>query len=167
MNSLKKLAPRVFSTRSTLDFEFSSKQLLILMIVVVITTAIDSEIGFIADFIPSQLSSNWGFAVFISIAIVFAITQYFLLAYVRQINKDTIARALHLDLTHSVVSIAQFILDGILAIVILQVLTLQQYNIAALFASYAISYGLWIVTLGLLAKAFTPGIGCQVKTLSF
>ena len=137
------------------------------MIVVVITTAIDSEIGFIADFIPSQLSSNWGFAVFISIAIVFAITQYFLLAYVRQINKDTIARALHLDLTHSVVSIAQFILAGILAIVILQVLTLQQYNIAALFASYAISYGLWIVTLGLLAKAFTPGIGCQVKTLSF
>ena len=124
------------------------------MIVVVITTAIDSEIGFIADFIPSQLSSNWGFAVFISIAIVFAITQYFLLAYVRQINKDTIARALHLDLTHSVVSIAQFILAGILAIVILQVLTLQQYNIAALFASYAISYGLWIVTLGLLAKAF-------------
>jgi hypothetical protein len=154
MNSLKKLTPRVFSIRSTLDFGFSSKQLLILMIVVVITIAIDSEIGFVADFIPSQLSSNWGIAVFISMAIVFAITQYFLLAYVRQINKDTRSRVLHLGLTHSVVSIAQFILAGVLAIVILQILSLQQYNIAALYASYAISYGLWIVTLGLLAKAF-------------
>ncbi|MDQ3838762.1 MAG: hypothetical protein M3297_05795 [Thermoproteota archaeon] len=124
------------------------------MIVVVITIAIDTEIGFVADFIPSQLSSNWGIAVFISMAIVFAITQYFLLAYVRQINKDTRSRVLHLGLTHSVVSIAQFILAGVLAIVILQILSLQQYNIAALYASYAISYGLWIVTLGLLAKAF-------------
>jgi hypothetical protein len=30
----------------------------------------------------------------------------------------------------------------------------QQYNILTLYASYVISYGLWIATLGLLAKAF-------------
>jgi hypothetical protein len=153
--SLKKLTPRVFSTGSAPDSVFGGKQLLILMIVAVITIAIDSEIGFVADFIQSQLSSSWGIAVFIGVASIFAIGQHFVLAYVKQINKETRARALHLGLIHSVVSIAQYILAAILAIVILQILATQQYNIAALYASYAVSYGLWIVTLGLLAKAFS------------
>jgi hypothetical protein len=124
------------------------------MIVVVVIIATDSEIGFIADFIPSQLSSDWGIAVFVTIAIIFAITQYLILAYVRQTNKETRARTLHLGLTHSILSIAQFILAAILAIVIFQILTTQKYNIAALYAPYIISYGLWIVTLGILARAF-------------
>jgi len=121
---------------------------------VIITVLIDSEIGVVADFIPSQLSSNLGIAAFISIAIIFAVTQYFILAYVKQINKEIRARALHLDLTHIIVFIAQYILAGILAFVILQIVTTQQYNLVTVYASYGISYGLWIVTLGLLARAF-------------
>ena len=124
------------------------------MAVVIFTIIVDSEIGVVADFIPSQLSSNWGIATFIGITIIFAVTQYFILAYVKQTNKETRARALHLDLTHIVVSIAQYILAAILAFVILQILLIQEYNLATLYASYAISYGLWIITLGLLARAF-------------
>jgi hypothetical protein len=123
------------------------------MAVVIFTMIVDSEIGLVADFIPSQLSSSLGIATFIGITIIFAVTQYFILAYVKQTNKETRARALHLDLTHIVVSIAQYILAGILAFVILQILLIQEYNLATLYASYAISYGLWIVTLILLARA--------------
>jgi hypothetical protein len=36
----------------------------------------------------------------------------------------------------------------------LQIIMAQQYSIITLYVSHAISYGLWIVTLGLLAKAF-------------
>ena len=124
------------------------------MVVVIITVMIDSEIGVVADFIPNQLSSNVGIAAFIGISIIFAVSQYFILAYVKQSNKETRARALHLHLTHIIVSIAQYILAGVLAFVILQILISQQYNLATLYVSYAISYGLWIVTLGLLARAF-------------
>jgi hypothetical protein len=124
------------------------------MAVMIFTIILDSEIGVVADFIPSQLSSSWGIATFIGITIIFAGTQYFILAYVKQTNKKIRARALHLDLTHIVVSIAQYILAGLLAFVILQILLIQEYNLATLYASYAISYGLWIVTLGLLARAF-------------
>ena len=91
---------------------------------------------------------------FIAIAIIFAITQHFILAYVKQSNKETRARALHLDITHIIVSIAQYVLVGMLAIVILQMLTAQQYNLTTLYISYAVSYGLWIVTLAILARAF-------------
>ena len=76
------------------------------MVVVIIIIIVDSEIGVVADFVPSQLSSRWGIATFIGIAIIFAGTQYFILAYVKQTNKEIRARALHLDLTHIIVSIA-------------------------------------------------------------
>ena len=124
------------------------------MVVVTITITVDSHIGYIADFIPELVSSNAGVAAFIAIAIIFAITQYLILAYVKQTNKENRPRALHLSLTNSIVSIAQYVLVGILAFVILQIIMAQQYNILTLYASYAISYGLWMVTLGLLAKAF-------------
>ena len=124
------------------------------MVVVIITILVDSEIGYIADFIPEQLASRLGVAAFIAIAIIFAITQYFILTYIKQSNRENRAKALHLGITHSIVSVAQYILVGVLAFVILQILLAQQYHIATLYVSNAISYGLWIVTLGLLARAF-------------
>jgi hypothetical protein len=91
---------------------------------------------------------------FISIAIIFAITQYFMLAYMKQGNKETRTRVLNLDLTYWMISIAQYILVGMLAFVILQIIIIQQYSIVTLYVSHVISYGLWIVILGFLAKAF-------------
>ena len=154
MSDLRQSPLRILSTRFSLVSRFDSKKFLILMVVVIITVMIDSEIGVVADFIPKQLSSNVGIAAFIGISMIFAVSQYFILAYVKQSNKETRARALHLYLTHIIVSIAQYLLAGILAFVILQILISQQYNLATLYVSYAISYGLWIVTLGLLARAF-------------
>ena len=122
--------------------------------VVVVTLLVDSQIGYIADFIPEQLSSSSGIAGFIVIAVIFAITQYFILVYIKQSKKETRARALNLDLTYWIVSIAQYVLAGTLAFVILQIIIAQQYSIVTLYVSHIISYGLWILILALLAKAF-------------
>lgn len=108
--------------------------------VVIITIMIDSEIGLVSDFIPERISSSIGLAIFIGIAIIFALTQFFILFYVKQSNKETSARALYVDLTHSIVSVVQYVLVGILAFVILQILTTQQYNLVTLYVSYALSY---------------------------
>jgi hypothetical protein len=154
MDGLKRRPQASFPSRFSLASRFESRKLLILMVVVVITILVDSEIGVIADFIPEQLASRLGVAAFIAIAIIFAITQYFILTYIKQSNKENRAKALHLGITHSIVSIAQYILVGILAIVIFQIIMTQQYSIVTLYVSHAISYGLWIVTLCLLARAF-------------
>ena len=154
MDGLKRRPQGSFPFRALLVSRFESRKLLILMVVVITTITIDSQIGYIADFIPEQVSSDAGVAAFILMAVIFAVTQYFILGYVKQTNKENRARALHLGLTHSIVSIAQFVLVGILAFVIVQIIILQQYNILTLYASYVISFGLWIATLGLLAKAF-------------
>ena len=126
------------------------------MIVVITAITIDSQIGYIADFIPEKVSSDAGVTTFILMAVIFAVTQYFILGYVKQTSKDNRprAKALHLGITHSIVSIAQFVSVAILAFVIVQIVILQQYNILTIYASYVINFGLWIATLGLLAKAF-------------
>ena len=126
------------------------------MVVVITAITIDSQIGYIADFIPEKVSSDAGVATFILMAVIFAVTQYFILGYVKQTSQDNSLRAksLHLGITHSIVSIAQFVLVAILAFVIVQIIILQQYNILTIYVSYVISFGLWIATLGLLAKAF-------------
>ncbi len=154
MDSLKRRPQGSFPFRALLVSRFESRKLFILMVVVITAITIDSQIGYIADFIPEQVSSDAGVTTFILMAVIFAVTQYFILGYVKQTNKENRARALHLGLTHSIVSIAQFVLVGILAFVIVQIIILQQYNILTLYASYVISFGLWIATLGLLAKAF-------------
>ncbi len=65
---------------------FSDKKLLLLMSILVVTFLIDSQIGYIADFIPERLATNEGIALFIGIAVVFAIGGILTLA-IRQ-DKD-------------------------------------------------------------------------------
>jgi hypothetical protein len=49
------------------------KKLLILMSILVVTFMVDSQIGYIADFIPERLVTDEGIALFICVAIIFAI----------------------------------------------------------------------------------------------
>ena len=132
---------------------FGGWKLLIIMIIIAVILTIESEIAIIADFIPEQLASNQGIAVFIGIWVIFIATQYYILASVKYNNKYGKARTPFLHLIHKIVIAVQFLLAGIIALVILQVLLVHEYSTVLLYAALSISYGLWIVTLSLLAKA--------------
>jgi hypothetical protein len=151
---------------SILSFSsFDGKKLLVMMSIVVVTLTVDSQIGYIADFIPVQLASSVGIATFIGIWTIFAVTQYYVLAYVKKINKESRTKVRYFNLTHKIVTIAQFVLAGVIALVILQIFISQEYNTAILYAALSISYGLWIVTLGLLARAFSSWYKLAKKNL--
>ena len=130
------------------------KKLLLLMIIVVIAFTIDSQIGYIADFIPDRLATNEGIALFIGIAVVFAVGGILILRYVKTVSKESQARALHLHATHIGVTIAYYILIANIAFVIAQILITSQYNTVTLAIALYLSYGLWIITLALLTRAF-------------
>jgi hypothetical protein len=130
------------------------KKLLLLMSIVVITFFVDSQIGYIADFIPDRLATNEGLALFIGIAVVFAVASVLILEYVKAISKESRARALYLHITHMGVTVAQYVLIAIIAFVITQIIITAQYNTVSLAVALSISYGLWIITLGLLSRAF-------------
>src|ERR687896_200497 len=132
---------------------FSDKKLLILISVVVITLLVDSQIGYIADFISERLATNEGIALFIGIAVVFAAGGILILQYVKTKTKESHARALHLRAIHIGVTIAQYVLIAIIAFVIAQILLTAQYNTVTLAIALSISYGLWIIILALLSRA--------------
>jgi hypothetical protein len=123
------------------------------MTILAVALTVESQIGIIADFIPDQLASNQGIAAFIGIWAIFIAMQYYILAFVKYNNKYSRARTPYLHLIHKILTAAQFLLAGIIALVILQVLLVREYNSAMLYIVLSISYGLWIVTLGLLGKA--------------
>jgi hypothetical protein len=133
---------------------FSDKKLLLLMSILVVTFVVDSQIGYIADFIPERLATNEGIALFIGIAVVFAIGGILTLEYVKTKTREGRARALHLRATHIGVTIAQYVLIAIIAFVIAQILVTAQYNTVIIAAALSISYGLWIIILALLSRAF-------------
>jgi hypothetical protein len=133
---------------------FSDKKLLLLMSILVVTFLVDSQIGYIADFIPDRLVTNEGIALFIGIAVVFAIGGILTLQYVKTKTKESRARALHLHATHTGVTIAQYVLIAIIGFVIAQILVTAQYNTVMIAAALSISYGLWIIMLALLSRAF-------------
>jgi len=134
--------------------KFDGRKLLVTMAILAIVLTVESQIGTIADFIPEQLDSSQGIAAFIGIWAIVTVTQYYVLAFVKHNNKESRARTGSVNSIHSFVTIAQFLLTGIIALVILQIFIAQEYNTIMLYITLSVSYGLWIVTLGLLAKAF-------------
>jgi hypothetical protein len=144
---------------------FDSKKLFIIMIIVAVTLIVDTEIGTISDMIPEKISSSIGLATFVGIWMIFAVTQFYILAYVKKSNKESRVKARYLNLMHVIVTIAQYVLAGVIGLVILQMFIAHEYNTAILYAAISISYGLWIVTLGFLARAFISWYRLSNKNL--
>lgn len=140
---------------------FEGKKLLVVMTVLAVTLTVESQVGYIADFIPEQLSSSQGIAGFIGIWIIFTVTQYYILAFVKFNNRGSTSRASFVCNVHNAVTVTQYLLAGIIAFVILQILLTQQYDTVMLSIVLSISYGLWIVTLSLLAIAFFSWYGLR------
>jgi len=111
---------------------------------------IDSQIGYIADFIPETLASPGGIALFIAIAAVFAVGGILLL---RSIKTETTNTRIHFS-----VNIVQYVLIAIIAVTITQILATAQYSTIEIAATIVISYGLWIAILSLLSVKFVSWI---------
>lgn len=133
---------------------FDGKKLLVVMTILAVVLTIESSIGYIADFIPEQLASSESIVTFIGIFAVFVVTQYYILAFVNYNNKSHNVRTRFLPTTHKIMTIIQYLLAGIILLVIIQILSAQQYNIILLDLAISISYIIWIIMFSILTKAF-------------
>ena len=111
---------------------------------------VESNLGYIADFIPETLASPGGIALFIAIAAVFAVGGILLL---RSIKTETTNTRIHFS-----VNIVQYVLIAIIAVTIAQILATAQYSTIEIAATIVISYGLWIAILSLLSVKFVSWI---------
>ncbi len=126
----------------------------IIIVVMVVSILVDSQLGIIADFIPEYLSSPTGLALFVSLTVFSILTSLFLINNVKRINSMTVGKYAHFKLIYYLVFTGQCLIALMLIFTVLQILIFQEYNSLSLFVIHIISYGIWIGILGLLARAF-------------
>ena len=123
--------------------------IIIALIIDVSTLSIATSIGGLR---PSYIT------LFVGLVVVFAVGQYYILAFVNREYKDreykVSSRITGPHLIDKVVTISQYALLAILASIILQMIFTSSYHIFSLKAIIFISYGLSFALLALLAKRF-------------
>lgn len=128
------------------------KFMLLLLAVIVVTEILDISINKTYLFIRSpQFSAYWDMPLFISVAIVYIIAQYFILKYVERYSHANVKL---LSTIHKIVKLAQYSLIAILLVTISQMMITSHYNSGLVISSIWIGYGSAIFMLGFLTKLF-------------
>jgi hypothetical protein len=125
---------------------------LLLLIIIVIT-----EITFarIQPFVQARWVTEYGFTIFTIIGLIYCMGQFVTLRTVKKTSKEIIEKPkLYFSYIHKAVAVGQYGLIAIFGIVILQILLVSHYDISLLIAAGYISYGLAILTIGILSYRF-------------
>ena len=111
----------------------------------------DLLIGNIADIISEQIKSTAGIVLFITFSAASILGQIYLL---RKIKKELREESLGQSSLMKVVMTIQFVLIAIIISVVLQIILSSVYLTNLLAVSTAISYGLTVILMGILAWRF-------------
>lgn len=143
-----------FASSLLYRFRSKDKRLFILFSAVVALLIPDTMINYVSDFIYPQLVKFWGVALFVLIAILFCIGQYYILNFVRRKSKEMRSKDLYLKTIHIIVTAAQSILAFLVILVVLEILFTSQYHTSILTVASAINLLLTMGILGLFAQRF-------------
>jgi hypothetical protein len=110
------------------------------------------ELSNISDLITAELSSSFGILLFVVIAAVYTIGQYFILHFSKSETKAATARNRNLLGVKKAVIYGQYLLLSFFAIIILQILILERYSSAILVLVVTTSNGLGILSMIVLAE---------------
>ena len=100
------------------------------------------------------MASVWGIVAFTIIAVAFGISQYFILEIVKRKSKDIRGKSTLFRILSSTVTIIQYVLTAIFALIVFQILVNSHYYAVVLNLGSAITYGLATVTMRILTSKF-------------
>jgi hypothetical protein len=126
----------------------------IIIVAMIVSVLVDSQLGIIADFIPEYLSSSFGVSLFIGLTMFSILSSFFLINNVKRINSLTAEKYAHFKIIYYLVFTGQCLIALMLVFTVLQIQIFQEYDSLSLFVIHIISYGIWIGVLGLLTRAF-------------
>jgi hypothetical protein len=140
--------------RTLLFPSLSHKQITVVTIITIAFLLPDTIINTVPDFLVSQTTSVWGISFFVALAIMFAISQHILIRFVWLKTKDIRSRSFLFNGLLKIVKAVQYILLGVLIVIIFQILFTSQYYTMFLIWSTLISLLLTISLLAILARQF-------------
>ena len=131
----------------------SSNNVMILavLLVIVATSIIDSSIVKLSAF-TGGLTATFNIIAFSVLVLIYIIGQYFILGFIKR--KIQISKITPVNTIHKIVSTIQYVLIGVLVIIILQMIFTSSYTLLFLKLVVLISCSLSIVLLGILAIKF-------------
>jgi hypothetical protein len=125
----------------------SGKPLPMLLSAVILLLIIELSISNIADVV--NVANTWGLSLFLISASAFFITQYVAIREIGGITKN-----FRVNLFDTIVSVSQFVLVGVLAFNIFQIIIYSSYHTSTLFLSSSISWILAGISMCLLSLRF-------------
>src|SRR5215211_494843 len=132
--------------------EYNNRKFLVVISIVVSFLIIDISLSNISDII--SVSTSWGFAAFIAIAIVYGVGQYLILEFVKQKSKRIRMKSPHFNKLGTIMTIIQYVLTVIIVFIILQIFVNSYYYTSMLTLGSSISYATASIIMVILAVEF-------------
>ena len=154
------------ASRKLFSSPYSSRVVLAIIIVAIVTMMFDVSLARVYDLIEKQPTSIWRVAIFVLITAVLIVSMFLITKYIgeKTANIRGISK-LHIGTVHRAIWAAQTIISAILVTIAVQTILVQQYNTALLIAIVCISLWCGDGSIGVAcAAAFFHG-PYQTRTL--
>jgi hypothetical protein len=134
---------------------YKNNIMLIVVSIIISTLIVDTLLVKIYIFTIIESLSGWRTTVFIIIGVVYTVGQYLVLEFIRRKSKEIRLRGqLHLNIIHTIVTIAQYAITTILVSIFLQMIIVSTYNNGMVIVATTISYAIATTLMTILAKRF-------------
>jgi hypothetical protein len=145
--------PKLASSLSSLAYD--NRSIFLLLSIIIAFLLLDTLLIKIYPFTTTQAVLESRLAIFVIIGAVYMIGQLLILKFIREKSRKIQSKEqLHIDRLHTFVVITQFAITVILALVILQMVTVSRYSNGMIIAITTMSNVLSIFLMGILAKRF-------------
>ena len=131
--------------------QYDGRKLFVMFLIVMVALVIEYGISNVADILSKQITTFQGIALFIVIAAIYVVGQYFILQMIKAKNRESKIKAPFSKLVTKSVTIVNYVLAAIMVFIILQIAFVSHYYTNLLSMSVAISYGLAIFLMSILA----------------
>jgi hypothetical protein len=135
--------------------KYSVRNFLVASSVIIFSLIVDISLSSVADIISSDLSSIVGIIIFIAIAVVYAVAQFFILEFIKaRPGASSSNKSPYLEKINMMVTIVQYVLIGITGFIVFQIVFASAYYTLMPMLAVTISYGLGSAMMGLLSVRF-------------
>ena len=111
-----------------LFLEKNDKNMLVVITIIIFVLVSDTMINTIADFLTSQLVSDFGIGLFVLFALITGLGQYFLLKYIKTKIDYMYSKSSSTRLLYRLVSLIQYLLLALIVVLIVQILVSMSYS---------------------------------------
>jgi hypothetical protein len=131
------------------------KRISALMAIIITALLIDMCLSTFSDILKERLISIWGLILFVAIVvIIYGPGQYFVLGFLKYLSKGVRSKAPYLGGLYNMFRIAQYVIAGILFLIIFQIVLTSHYYIVSTIAATTIGYALACIFMSLVSYRF-------------